>query len=863
MIFFTEHEDSKKEKSIEYLEPAIWFKVGLIDTLYIDCWMRKISWRQKKPEKILENELIKSHSIFVREEYTNEYEENLEKLNTIQEEDFDFVNKLDDVFDELQLLCLGLKNENSQSLNLSKSLINFLHYNILPLIKLQPSHLILIKNLMKQQEKFLINLNDLISMKSIKVEELKSSKKRNRKNLRSIINSCIDMKFQSGLTKLLEHEFDLDLRDCMCEYKKVVAEFDKAVNKMDNQDEYLENLKSKKQELKSEIISINKAMGKLSNSHKKKGWLKYFVSQFPIGDDAQLQKIYLQMNWQLEEFRKDYYFFMDKKLMVSSVMEAIRCVINELKLGNESYGIEIEKKSRKQVNDILTNSFGACSFKTLPDQINNILKDFLNPITSNHVKVEFEIRSSIESTLYRCKQQKLYNRLVETINFRESNSFILSKKPKSLGNGSSFLNTSLKNLCKLNSNKDKLDEYSIHTSISLPNIFFNNDLRTNFTAYNIEEKIPTFQCYIEDFLQIDYNFSYVTETLDQLKEKIINHFLAICSDLQLETDKAINELNYRKIWAIYENYFFENILEPLIELYMMEYENKVKVFVEKITTLNIKDLDLTSSSMARLLLCSNDYKQKDINSTDKTHTSSLPSSFNSQSKVIFNFENFLGSTEKIDIKSNEISSSSDFTDSFESEDDEALALNHSKQVPTNSQHILSHTKCDLLTDVKLTPLTSVSSSEILTTDISNEITFNESISVTLQPFVLSCFKEVYECLKKVVRAETLMKKIHYLNISLKKTSFQLEKLNRETRGKISRACNDDLMDTVVILICNISDPTLLAGIYVQVKLMTDYLASFYEFGEYKFTLTLFLGVFNHLQDKIFMKNNKELLLRHY
>lgn len=834
----------------------------LVDTLCINCRLRMIYWTERE----LEGENMfpcktGEHEIDTETDRRGEIEEMLQHGRMLEEGCLDFVNTLEEVYDTLQLLCILHKRKKITSVQLCKKLINFLHLNILPLLKLNSSHLQLLQHSITQQEKYLNSLNELILMKTIQQHEIKNSKKRNRKNLRLLINKSSDTKFQEGFVELLEHEYNLELENNMNQYKEMVIELDGWSKETKESDKNLEMFKIKIKEMKEDIVSLNSVLERMGKSRlRKEGWLRSFISHLPLGDDAQLQKIYLQMDVKVKEIQKEIYTMMDKKLMVSSVMETMRGVSNDLRGGHESYGLEIEKKSRVQMSNILSNSFATRSFKSLPEQINVILVDHSHHLTTTHLRTEFEVKNLIHSTLIHCKQQKLYNSLVAKLNFKPQPSFNVFFRSNSEGHYSS--DNSIIDFCKrcdLESSEDYSNEKINQKFKSLQDITKSSDSTTSkHLGLQNSTNVPTFRSYIDDqqnYFKPEYNFSYVTETIDQLKEDIPGHFNSICSDIQLKIDNSYNELNFRKVWVIYENYFFDQILDLLIELYMTEYESKVRLFVEKIGSLTIQDLDLETSNITRLL--NHHTKKLDISKVTTTPFIESPS-LNSEKFILTTFGKFFNSTEEINKTSNELSSSSDFSEYFDSDDGEVKMEQFQMSSNEEKHHQILKSK-DLkstLTLIKNTPLDSVSSSELLCLDAGEDLDF-DLMSVKLQPCILDRFTKAYGMLRRVLVAKTLMKKTHYLSNCLKEVSLQLQRLSMELTGKSLSACNDDLMDTIILLLCNTTDQSTLAGLYVQVKLLTDYLASFFESGEFKFTLTLFLGVCNHLQDKIFMKNYKQ------
>ena len=809
-----------------------------------------VYWTEKKLGEEVGKVVVYEHIINKDIDLKEECEKILKESEIVEEGCVDFVNNLEEVFDSIQPWCLDYRKKLVSGLELCKLIIKLLHVNILPLVKLRTCHKEALRQAMAKEEKFMNNLNDFILMKTIQLHEIKHSLKRNRNNLRQIFNSQSELKLQAGLPELLEYEFNFELEQNMFLFKELVSKFDEQTNVGNGR----EDLEMKIKETKAEILNLNKVLEKMGKVKKKKGWLRHFLSHIPFGEEAQLQKIYLTMHDKLKEIQQEIYTLMDKKLMVSSVIEAMRGVGNELKEGNDSYGVEIEKKTRVQMSNILSNSFATRSLLSLPEQISIILKDFSHPLTSLHFRMELEVRNLITSTFNRFQQQTLYNSLVPKVrNSTNKPCAIFFRSLSEINRPCSSENSlyEMQTLCETNLLLDHPNFHKTHTYKSSPNINASSTLPNLFGHKNCTN-VATFCSYIEDrktFFSTEYNFAYVTENIDQLKEEIPNHFASFCSEMQLEIDKTPNELNFRKVWVIYENYFFEHILDPLIKLYMVEYAKKVDVFVQKIGHLNMQDLDLTSSKVTRLFFLGSATKKFD----SKLFEGHSPTTQASLSNIANHVGNFFNPTEELYKGPSEISSSSDFSDSFESDDESKL---HQPLAQTSEGPAISPLQgCkDSRLDVKGTPLNSLSSSELLCMDVVEE---SDSLSVKLQPCILQRFKRAYEYLRQVLLAKTLMKKTHFLNNCLKEVSQQLERLSREVMAKPLSACNDDLMDAMVILLCNSSDHYLLSGLYIQVKLLADYLASFFEYGEFKFTLTQFIALCNHLQDKIFMKNYKE------
>jgi hypothetical protein len=127
--------------------------------------------------------------------------------------------------------------------------------------------------------------------------------------------------------------------------------------------------------------------------------------------------------------------------------------------------------------------------------------------------------------------------------------------------------------------------------------------------------------------------------------------------------------------------------------------------------------------------------------------------------------------------------------------------------------------------------------------------------LTLQARYRSMFSAAFEHLKAAVSTRCPSSKLQHLTKCLRESSQQISNFYRELYNRPGNACCDELMDALVILLCNVEGP-LLSKLYCQIMLLADIIPPFFKSGPFSFTLVQFVCACQFIQDRTVMKQNR-------
>ncbi len=128
-------------------------------------------------------------------------------------------------------------------------------------------------------------------------------------------------------------------------------------------------------------------------------------------------------------------------------------------------------------------------------------------------------------------------------------------------------------------------------------------------------------------------------------------------------------------------------------------------------------------------------------------------------------------------------------------------------------------------------------------------------SVTLQARYKQKFHDVFDSIDACLKSSTPLQKLQYLTKALREMSQQLVNVKKDLLGEDSLACTDDLIDILVLLLCN-CDPKTASRLYVHITMLSDLMAPFFSGGPFSFSLVQFSVAFQFLQDQLVVKRNK-------
>ncbi len=142
-----------------HIEPAIWFKVLVLDSVVIDCPKRAIMWNSD-PNTALGSELKRSPGKSTRASKGADHDEEspLQKRKRISQsmyiggEFYGFESELDELFDTMQETLKFFSEANIDSARFYETVMRMLHCHVLPAISLTEEDSARLEFILKQQE---------------------------------------------------------------------------------------------------------------------------------------------------------------------------------------------------------------------------------------------------------------------------------------------------------------------------------------------------------------------------------------------------------------------------------------------------------------------------------------------------------------------------------------------------------------------------------------------------------------------------------------------------------------------------------------------------------------------------------------
>ena len=767
------------------LEPAIWFKVLIMDVLTIDCKKQVVQWSSTKSLEMSQN---------------NDGVDSISNVVRLNEDCIDFINGLDEVFDTIPGLLSSYRSGKLMKECFYRLLIQLLHVNVLPNVKLGFENLDSVKKAIDEYNTFLKSLDEVIASKTNMLTELKNTKHRERQKFAGILIESKKLPhFDVHLIQFLECDFNADLK------KIKDSEVNESIPKLCRSACHVVD--------PGEAINIGIALAKLSKI-KNRSRLSWLYGSTPKGEENQLQRFYIKMVETENKIKNSIKRLLDSKMLLRSVVETMKSVVDELKEGLDSYGVELNTKNLIDTTSFIGESLSTKSWVSLPMHMFNIFSDTNHRITREHAEGTRKVQAIIKTTLDEYDLHRLYDSVLpETKNFSLS---CLKWMPVS--------STSDIGDVMIDFRKSKSCSNIPLNILSPDQVTHRKDPITQVHLKRLTNSSKESSVLPYDFVFVlNSSSDFISKSIDKLKSFITEHFNLICKKVQDEIKGSYVNVSYKKIWVIYENYFYEHTIEGLLTIYRLEYFKRIKVLIRSIDSFTLEDLDLSDSLMTKLLL----------GPFVESLTDSSQSAASSLSKLSFN--------QLIAASQESLPHSSSDEDLYE----DLASGEFSKSSPLNlkSTHI-SDIKLLRDKDCDSSPIDSLLSST------------TESSSIQLKHCVLNRFSRSYQNLYDALKASTPKTKAHHLLRCLRNMTWQIEAIYKEIWKKRIQLCSDDVMDGLIILLCNLHDQQALENLYIQVQFLIQVLAQFFCNGEYHFALVQFVGVFQYLQDKAFMKKNK-------
>ena len=961
------------------LEPAVWFKVLVLDSISIDCRNQKISWSSSVPlphPELSQRSLdyvAGCHSSAIMAK-VDDQKKRLSESMYVGGECFGYENELDEVFDTVQELLESYASGLISTEQFRSGIFQQLHCYVLPSIKLSTDDLANLERVFKEQEQFIDKANDAILKQDARIESVQSSMRRLREKFVNELNSAkkvpqYSVEFADLLLKHLQEDVgkvweELDNQQNAVQTAKSLGGDVAAARKArDAQFEIYQKLLLARETLKeylertiaAESYSEGTTVCILSLSSPKRHGNTRIVND-------PLHNIYIEMYHKIQEEKGKLSALIDRKVLVISVKEAIRSAIDELMSDSETFGVDLDRTGRQRATDVLCRSTIPRQWLTMTEQISNLLTGY-GELAQEFKKFTTQVNSVCEAALYEKRLKEILppDDSSDTASMCSTDSGILSHccatqthsipmvapycrvtdvrhiDRATLKRGRYKRSKSQRHTIDIIRNADSGIESDVSSSLPVPSMqFAANEFSCSSslpgeTISNKSHKVNQPQGGTEHLLLLDGWFGansnfvmvhdsqrdYLKKTVENLKTDIHTHFENMCHHIQTELHHA-NSTYYRKVWLCYESHFYEKTMPNLTQLYEQAYVSTVHNLADSIPTLVPADLGLsgslaehllsekTPSSLASSLPSSSSVSlsslidqvndmplsdsplfmfydrnlSSDLDESSPKHQFDSPNPLEDSPKDLGDSSKYLGNTPKPSVicRKNRITRPRPVSRLIESD--------NTSESDTTSQPLPSapgdQVKCvtvhvpnavTVVYDRRTWPLMQRTSShddniecavDALTVDCdsapSSSITSNEprlppEQCITMKPEWLKNYADAMNSIACVVSETSPLLKFQHLTCCLREINQQLSQLQKSLQRQPIGACSDDLIDVLVILLCN-SDPCCVAQLYPHLTLLADLMPPFFEGGHYSFSLVQFSVAFQFIQDTLVMKKKK-------
>ena len=342
------------------VEPAIWFKSLIIDSIYIDCDSRNVFWREKSQDDNTESELEESSPFVPR-------------MTTAIFDDGDCENF--ELFDAVVKLLKAIEHKTFSEGKRAQEILRILHLYILPELVLKTRDVTLLQDALEMVEGQIATTSKNILSKNSGICLTEYSLKPQRDKLftennfesETYLKTC-NADFLGELLYDVERDIEslnYDLSSQQSEVDRLrEAVTDEGRDKLQRirqaRDEIFKSIQ-KYQAIRETIKNVTvRAPSKKHNKCKRNHY----------------HGKYLELKGRLLKEKQSVKILCEQKLKMASVREAIVQVRDELLQKEESYGFQTSREGHGTSTDVLELSNNKPSkWQTVEDKVKTIVQD--------------------------------------------------------------------------------------------------------------------------------------------------------------------------------------------------------------------------------------------------------------------------------------------------------------------------------------------------------------------------------------------------------------------------------------------------------------------------------------------------------
>jgi len=907
-------------------EPAIWFKVKLLDAVTIDCDERRLSWVPLCDSAVSNFAALDSGIALCSSYRLSSSSAGDDRQNHLIDVSDDTLGcQLNEAFDVIPDLLARYESNQVMRDDFNEQLMQLLHVHVLPSIRLTSHDAYYIVDCIHDLEVIIEQIDADILEISEKIRLAEQSLTSLRKKLVSQLLFS-DRKANSDST--FSHEFidlllskkgiekDIGVAWADVEHAQVTVERLKEDPEADGA--ALRSHRGKRDHVTAEYEKLLAAREKLKEMKlSKRGIVKRVRDAFASASQDPQHKIYVGIISKLTEFENLNQRITHKKLLVTSVKEAARLALNDVQSGSYSFGVDVDSVGAAHSTDVLGGNITA-SWQSLAEQIASILGNSSHHIAKLHRDFCRHIADVCSATAV---EKRLYDESVQALQHSRHSSSRSSGKPRNsmthstssgsisefqldLGNTTFYPSDSVslpgEQHCRLSKSVEfsvaggDSQQKSLAKSLSLLAVDSSTGSAQNvpsasvFNPRKVEAKpemlrmnsstrkkgkqsmMASFRSYVphglisvyqdsgrdSPVIIVDTDRDCVQMALESLRKEILDHFSRISLQLQQELSAFSGKSQYQQVWLDYESHFYQEMMTALTELYQLQYSSITDAFCSSLLELTPSDLSLDEAVLIHLL---NGQHEESVCSFESC---SPPVSLSKESGAVHSSTLTRGADLQGSQISCDVTTENQEGDTAEADDLSRLLRSHSEEkkrprlrtVRISMPIIVPHSPTSVLVyERTLAPLPTDHESFQSTTRLTLSAT-----TMVLKPRYQRQFASALRHIELAIEARTPGSKLRHLTDCLRETTKQLSAFYAELYGdSSSQSSCDELLDAIVILLCNI-DGRQMAMLYCQLKLLAALMAPWLERGPYSFTLVQFTCACQFIQERLMLKRNRHI-----
>ena len=912
-------------------EPAIWFKVMVLDAVTIDCDERRLSWVPLCDSSVSNFAALDSGIALCGSCQLSSSSVDDDQHHLIDCTDDTLYSQLSEAIDIVPDLLASYESNEVVREDFNEQLMQLLHVHILPCIRLTTQDTDYIVNCVRSLEVIIDQIDADILQVAEKISRAEQSLTSLRKKMLSPLMSA-DRKANTG--SMFSHDFidlllskrgiekDIQIAWAAVEHAQVTVE--KLKENTDANDALLRSQRAERDFVTAEyekLLSVREKLKEMRRS--RRGIVKRVRDALSSANEDPQHKIYVGIISKLTEFEKLNQIITHKKLLVTSVKEAARLALNDVQSGSDSFGVEVDSVGAAHSTDVLGGNIRA-PWQSLAEQIASVLGNSSHQIAKLHRDFCRHIADVCSATAV---EKKLYDESLQALQYdshssrsktkthnsmtHSSSSSSISEFQLDLGNAvfrssectslpgeqschlsqsielskpgsDSQLESLVKSLPLMQTqlsdsgSNSELNVHNLQKVDTKPRLRTNSWSRRKMASATLR---PSFRSYVprglisisqndsnvdSPVIVVDTNRDCVRMAVESVRKEILDHFDKISTQLQHELSVSSGKSQYQQVWLDYESHFYQEMMVPLTRLYELQYASITDAFCSSLLELTPDDLSLDEAVLIHLLcdpldesICSFESstqavcESKDSSDEENTSRSGTLTKCTDLPSARMSFDAGVMNESQVD------------DDAEEADDLSRLLRSHSEEskrprlrtvrismpvivVPRSPSSVLVYERT-------LAPLPSECSSLHSNTRLTLSAT-----TMTLKPCYRQQFASALKHIESAIDGRTPASKLRHLTDCLRETTKQLAAFYAELYGdSSSQSSCDELLDAVVILLCNI-DGQQMALLYCQLSLLADLMAPWLVRGPYSFTLVQFTGACQFIQERLMLKRNRNI-----